>query len=147
MIDIRHSSSSTVAKCDNRITVVLFAALAFVVWDTNYLQSLFPSKDRTDQVLLADSVLLIKSPEMSVEQQYTASSPVLDEIADQRGIKFRVIDDAPGEISGAPEWIQELFLKHEKDSPCIAVLGKSGESKSYNAPSSVSEFRERIGAK
>jgi hypothetical protein len=106
----------------------LFAALAFVVWDTNYLQKLFPSKDRTDQVLSADAVLLIKSPEMSVEQQYTASSPVLDEIADERGIKFRVID-------------------HEKDSPCIAVLGKSGESKSYNAPSSISEFRERIGAR
>jgi hypothetical protein len=101
----------------------LFAALAFVVWDTNYLQKLFPSKDRTDQVLSADAVLLIKSPEMSVEQQYTASSPVLDEIADERGIKY------------------------EKDSPCIAVLGKSGESKSYNAPSSISEFRERIGAR
>ena len=147
MIDIRSSPSATGSSYDNRIPIVLLAALAFVVWDSGYLNKWFPSKDRADQVLSATSVLLIKSPDMTVDQQYTASSPVLDEIADQRGIKFRVIDDAPGEISGSPEWLQKLFLKYESKSPCMAVMDDSGNSKSFEAPSSVADFRERIGAK
>ncbi len=147
MIDIRSSPSAAGSSCDNRVSVVLLAALAFVAWDSGYLHKWFPSKDRADQVLSATSVLLIKSPDMTVDQQYTASSPVLDEIADQRGIKFRVIDDAPGEISGSPEWLQKLFLKYESKSPCIAVMDDSGNSKSFEAPSSVADFRERIGAK
>ncbi len=147
MIDIRSSPSATGSSCDNRIPVVLLAALAFVAWDSGYLNKWFPSKDRADQVLPATSVLLIKSPDMTVDQKYTASSPVLDEIADQRGIKFRVIDDAPGEISEAPEWLQKLFLRYESKSPCIAVMDDSGNSKSFDAPSSVSEFRRRVGAK
>lgn len=147
MIDIRSSPSATNSSCDNRVSVVLLAALAFVAWDSGYLNKWFPSKDRADQVLSATSVLIIKSPDMTVDQQYTASSPVLDEIADQRGIKFRVIDDAPGEISGSPEWLQKLFLKYESKSPCMAVMDDSGNSKSFEAPSSVADFRERIGAK
>ncbi len=147
MIDIRSSSNATGSSCHNRFSVVLLAALAFVAWDSDYLSKWFPSKDRTDQVLSATSVLLIKSPDMTVDQKYTASSPVLDEIADQRGIKFRVIDDAPGEISEAPEWLQKLFLRYESKSPCIAVMDDSGNSKSFDAPSSVSEFRRRVGAK
>ena len=147
MIDIRSPRSASASRDDNRFSVVLLAALAFVVWDSGYLNKWFPSNDRTDQVLSATAVLLIKSPDMTVEQQYTASSPVLDEIADQRGIKFRVIDDAPGEISGSPDWIQKLFLKYESKSPCIAVMDASGNSKSFDAPLSVAQFRERIGAK
>ena len=147
MIDIRSPRSASASRDDNRFSVVLLAALAFVVWDSGYLNKWFPSKDRTDQVLSATAVLLIKSPDMTVEQQYTASSPVLDEIADQRGIKFRVIDDAPGEISGSPDWIQKLFLKYESKSPCIAVMDASGNSKSFDVPLSVAQFRERIGAK
>ncbi len=147
MIDIRHSSSSTAKQCDNRISVVLFAALAFVAWDSGYYKKWLPSEDREDQVSSVQAVLIIKSPEMTVEQQYTASSPVLDEIADQRGIKFRVIEDAPGKISGAPEWLQKLFLEHESESPCIAVMGQGGKTKSFDAPSSIDEFRKRIGAK
>ncbi len=147
MIDITSSPTATGSSCYNRFSAVLLAALSFVVWDSGYLNKWFPSKDRTDQVLSATSVLLIKSPDMTVDQKYTASSPVLDEIADQRGIKFRVIDDAPGEISGAPEWLQKLFLKYESKSPCIAVMDESGNSKSFDAPSSVADFRERIGAK
>ena len=147
MIDIRSPRSAPASHDDNRFSVVLLAALAFVVWDSGYLNKWFPSNDRTDQVLSATAVLLIKSPDMTVEQQYTASSPVLDEIADQRGIKFRVIDDAPGEISGSPDWIQKLFLKYESKSPCIAVMDASGNSKSFDAPLSVAQFRERIGAK
>ena len=136
MIDIRSSPSATGSSYDNRIPIVLLAALAFVVWDSGYLNKWFPSKDRADQVLSATSVLLIKSPDMTVDQQYTASSPVLDEI-----------DDAPGEISGSPEWLQKLFLKYESKSPCMAVMDDSGNSKSFEAPSSVADFRERIGAK
>ncbi len=147
MIDIRSSPSADVCSCDSRVPVVLLAALAFVVWDSGYLSKWFPSEDRTDQVVSATSVLLIKSPDMTVDQQYTASSPVLDEIADQRGIKFRVIDDAPGEISGSPEWLQKLFLRYESKSPCIAVMDASGNSTSFDAPSSVADFRKRIGAK
>ena len=147
MIDIRSSPSADVCSCDSRVPVVLLAALAFVVWDSGYLGKRFPSEDRTDQVVSATSVLLIKSPDMTVDQQYTASSPVLDEIADQRGIKFRVIDDAPGEISGSPEWLQKLFLRYESKSPCIAVMDASGNSTSFDAPSSVADFRKRIGAK
>ena len=147
MIDIRSSPSADVCSCDSRVPVVLLAALAFVVWDSGYLSKWFPSEDRTDQVVSATSVLLIKSPDMTVDQQYTASSPVLDEIADQRGIKFRVIDDAPGEISGSPEWLQKLFLQYESKSPCIAVMDASGNSTSFDAPSSVADFRKRIGAK
>ena len=146
-MDIRSSSGADVCSCDSRVPAVLLAALAFVVWDSGYLSKWFPSQDRTDQVVSATAVLLIKSPDMTVDQQYTASSPVLDEIADQRGIKFRVIDDAPGEISGSPEWLQKLFLRYESKSPCIAVMDASGNSTSFDAPSSVADFRKRIGAK
>jgi hypothetical protein len=147
VIDIRSSPSTADCPSDNRVSIVLFATLAFVTWDSGYLGKWFPSQDRTDQAVSATAVLLIKSPDMTVDQQYTASSPVLDEIADQRGIKFRVIDDAPGEISGSPDWLQSLFLKYESKSPCIAIMDASGNSKSFDAPSSVSEFRKRIGAK
>ena len=146
MIDIEKRSSAP-SQQESKLPVMLFAALCFVVWDSGYYRKWLPSQDREKQSIEVSAALLIKSPEMTVDQQYTASSPVLDEIADQRGIKFRVIDDAPGEISGAPEWLQKLFLKHEKDSPCLAVVDADGKSKSLDAPSSVSEFRERIGAK
>lgn len=126
---------------------MLFAALCFVVWDSGYYRKWLPSQEREDQAIEVSAALLIKSPDMTVDQQYTASSPVLDEIADQRGIKFRVIDDASGEISGSPEWLQDLFLKHEKDSPCLAVVDANGKSKSLDAPDSVSDFRRKIGAK
>ena len=147
MIDIRSSPSTADCPSDNRVSIVLFAALAFVAWDSGYLSKWFPSQDRTDQVVSATAVLLIKSPDMTVDQQYTASSPVLDEIADQRGIDFRVIDDSPGEISGSPEWLKKLFLRYESKSPCIAVMDASGNSTSFDAPSSVADFRKRIGAK
>ena len=146
MIDIQAKQTAP-SKQDSKLPVMLFAALCFVVWDSGYYKKWFPSQDREEQAIKVSAALLIKSPEMTADQQYTASSPVLDEIADQRGIKFRVIDDVPGEISGAPQWLQELFLKHEKDSPCLAVVDVSGKSKSLDAPSSVSEFRERIGAR
>ena len=146
MIDIQAKQTAP-PKQDSKLPVMLFAALCFVVWDSGYYKKWLPSQSREDQSISVSSALLIKSPEMTVNQQYTASSPVLDEIADQRGINFRVIDDAPGEISGSPQWLQELFLKYESNSPCLAVIDLSGNSKSFDAPSSVSEFRERIGAK
>jgi len=146
MIDIRKTSSPAVEQ-ESKLPVILLAALCFVVWDSGYYKKWFPSQDREEQAIEVSSALLIKSPDMTVDQQYTASSPVLDEIADQRGIQFRVIDDAPGEISGAPEWLQKLFLKYESESPCIAVMSKSGKAKFYDAPSSVAEFRERINAR
>jgi hypothetical protein len=146
MIDIKKISSAP-SQQDSKLPVMLFAALCFVVWDSGYYKKWFPSQDRDQQVSDVSAALLIKSPEMTVDQQYTASSPVLDEIADQRGIKFRVIDDAPGEVSGAPEWIQELFLKYETNSPCLAVVDVDGKSKYLQAPSSVSDFRRKIGAK
>ncbi len=145
MIDIQAKQTAP-SKQDSKLPVMLFAALCFVVWDSGYYKKWFPSQDRDQQVSDVSAALLIKSPEMTVDQQYTASSPVLDEIADQRGIKFRVIDDAPGEISGSPEWLQKLFLKYESKSPCIAVMDESGNSNSFDAPSSVADFRERIGA-
>lgn len=146
MIDIQKKSSAP-SQQESKLPVMLFAALCFVVWDSGYYKKWLPSQDREEQAIEVSSALLIKSPEMTVDQQYTASSPVLDEIADQRGIKFRVIDDAPGEISGAPEWLQKLFLEHESESPCIAVMDESGNSRSFEAPSSVADFRERIGAR
>ncbi len=146
MIDIQAKQTAT-AKQDSKLPVMLFAALCFVVWDSGYYKKWLPSQDREEKAIEVSAVLLIKSPEMTVDQQYTASSPVLDEIADQRGIKFRVIDDAPGEISGSPDWLQKLFLKYESKSPCIAVMDGSGNSKSFDAPSSVADFRKRIGAK
>lgn len=126
---------------------VLFAALAFVVWDSGYYKKWLPSEDREDQVSSVEAALLIKSTKMTDDQKYIASSPVLDEIADERGIKFRVIDSEPGKISGSPDWLQQLFLKYDSKSPCIAVMGQSGKTMFYDAPSSVSEFRKRIGAK
>lgn len=146
MIDIQKRSSAP-SQQESKLPVMLFAALCFVVWDSGYYKKWLPSQDRENQSIEVTAALLIKSPEMTVDQQYTSSSPVLDEIADQRGIKFRVIDDAPGEISGAPQWLQELFLKHEKDSPCLAVVDADGKSKSLDAPDSVSDFRRKIGAK
>lgn len=146
MIDIEKRSSAP-SQQESKLPVMLFAALCFVVWDSGYYKKWLPSQDRENQSIEVTAALLIKSPEMTVDQQYTSSSPVLDEIADQRGIKFRVIDDAPGEISGSPEWLQKLFLKYESKSPCIAVMDDSGNSKSFEAPSSVADFRERIGAK
>ena len=127
--------------------MVLFAALVFVVWDSNYIEKWIPSGERSDSVLRVNAALIIKSEGMTDDQKYTANSPVLDEIADQRGIKFRVISDKPSQISESPEWIQELFLKYESESPCLAVIGKAGETKIFPSPSSVSEFRKRIGAK
>jgi len=146
MIDIEKRSSAPPQQ-ESKLPVMLFAALCFVVWDPGYYKKWLPSQDREEQSIQVSAALLIKSPEMTVDQQYTSSSPVLDEIADQRGIKFRVIDDAPGEISGSPEWLQKLFLKYESKSPCIAVMDESGNSRSFDAPSSVADFRERIGAK
>jgi len=146
MIDIEKRSSAPPQQ-ESKLPVMLFAALCFVVWDSGYYKKWLPSQDREEQSIQVSAALLIKSPEMTVDQQYTSSSPVLDEIADQRGIKFRVIDDAPGEISGSPEWLQKLFLKYESKSPCIAVMDESGNSRSFDAPSSVADFRERIGAK
>ena len=147
MIDIKPDPVFSTGVCDSRISIALFAALAFVIWDSAYMEKWFPSNDRENETVSANAALLIKSPEMTIQQQYTASSPVLDEIADQRGIKFRVIDDAPGEISGAPDWLQKLFLEHERKSPCLAIVDSRGGRKSYPAPSSVSEIRKRIGAK
>lgn len=146
MIDIKAKSSVPLQK-ESKLPVVLFAALCFVVWDSGYYKKWLPSQDRDQPVTDITAALLIKSSGMTVDQQYTASSPVLDEIADQRGIKFRVIDNAPGEISGAPQWIQELFLKYETNSPCLAVVDVDGKSKYLKAPSSVSDFRSKIGAK
>ena len=146
MIDIK-KTSSPIVKQESKLPVMLVAALCFVVWDSGYYKKWLPSQDREKQSIEVSAALLIKSPEMTVDQQYTASSPVLDEIADQRGIKFRVIDDAPGEISKSPEWLQKLFLRYESKSPCIAVMDASGNSESFDAPSSVADFRERVGAK
>ena len=146
MIDIKKTSSPIVQQ-ESKLPVMLVAALCFVVWDSGYYKKWLPSQDREKQSIEVSAALLIKSPEMTVDQQYTASSPVLDEIADQRGIKFRVIDDAPGEISGSPDWLQKLFLRYESKSPCIAVMDASGNSESFDAPSSVADFRERVGAK
>jgi len=146
MIDIQKRSSAP-PQNESKLPAMLVAALCFVVWDSGYYKKWLPSQDREKQSIEVSAALLIKSPEMTVDQQYTASSPVLDEIADQRGINFRVIDDAPGEISGSPQWLQKLFLRYESKSPCIAVMDASGKSKSFDAPLSVAEFRERIGAK
>jgi len=146
MIDIKKTSSPIVQQ-ESKLPVMLVAALCFVVWDSGYYKKWLPSQDREKQSIEVSAALLIKSPEMTVDQQYTASSPVLDEIADQRGIKFRVIDDAPGEISKSPEWLQKLFLRYESKSPCIAVMDASGNSESFDAPSSVADFRERVCAK
>lgn len=146
MIDIRSAPAPAQAS-PGRVPVLLFAILAFVVWDSGYMQKWIPSQERENDRLTAASVLLIKSSSMSTEQQYTASSPVLDEVADQRGIDFRVIDESPGELKDAPGWIKELFLRHEGESPCLVVADANGKQQVFPAPSSVSEFRSRIGAK
>ncbi len=147
MIDIGQTPDCCSQHRSNRTSVVLFAALVFVAWDSNYIQKWLPSGERSDSVLQTTAALLIKSEDMTVDQKYTANSPVLDEIADQRGIKFRVISDKPGKLSESPEWIQELFLECESQTPCLAVVGKAGKTKTFPPPSSVSEFRKRIGAK
>jgi len=146
MIDIEKRSSAP-SQQESKLPLMLFAALCFVVWDSGYYKKWLPSQDREEQSIKVSAALLIKSPEMTINQQYTAASPVLDEIADQRGIKFRVIDDEPGEISESPQWLQELFLKYESNSPCLAVIDASGKSKSLDPPSSVADFRQKIGAK
>lgn len=147
MIDIGQTPDCCSQHSGSRASVVLFAALVFVVWDSNYIEKWLPSGERSDSVLQATAALLIKSQDMTADQKYTANSPVLDEIADQRGIKFRVISDKPGKLSESPEWIQKLFLECESQSPCLAVVGDAGKVKTFPPPSSVSEFRKRIGAK
>jgi len=81
MIDIKKTSSPIVQQ-ESKLPVMLVAALCFVVWDSGYYKKWLPSQDREKQSIEVSAALLIKSPEMTVDQQYTASSPVLDEIAD-----------------------------------------------------------------
>lgn len=147
MIDIRRSSEPQQPSGSNARSVLLFAALCFVVWDSGYLSTLIDRYAREEVSTEVDSVLLIKCESMTDDQKYTAASPVLDELADRCGINFRVVDSEPGDLAGSPMWLQELFAQHRKESPCIAVLYLDGRSEVFRAPESVSDFRNRIGAR
>ena len=145
MIDIRASKS--VKQKTNKLPAVLFAALCFVVWDSGYYKNWIATGPRDKVAGNVTAALLIKAQSMTNDQKYTANSPVIDEIADQRNVLFRVIDEQPGELSGAPDWLKKLFLSNESNAPCLAVLTDSGKQVCFEPPSSVAEFRERIGAK
>ena len=146
LIDILKTEQQS-QRSSNTGGFALIAVVAFIAWQSGYLDSLFPRTDREKRPVTASAVLLIKSSSMTSDQQYTANSPVLDEIADQRGIKFRVLDDNADDLSRAPGWVQQLFLENEKHAPCLALIDESGKKHRHDAPSSVSEFRERVGAK
>lgn len=146
MIDIRRSSDESFSRSNPR-GVLLLVALCFVVWDSGYLSTLISRYNRVDQSSDVDAVLLIKCDDMTDDQKYTAASPVLDEIADRCGINFRVISSDPGDLSASPMWVQELFAQHRKQSPCLAVLYLDDNSEVYPAPESVSDFKNRLGAR
>ncbi len=145
MIDIHRSEARKDIEGNSRC-VLLFIVLCFVVWDSGYLSSLIDRRSRDELSTTVKAGLLIKCDLMSDDQKYTASSPVLDEIADRSGVRFRVIPRKPGDLSGSPIWIKKLFDDYGEESPCLAVSYSDGTSKVFPAPSSVSEFTVRIGA-
>lgn len=145
MIDIAKAASPA-PKQNNLLVVVLLAALAFLIWDSDWLLRFKP--DRDDQVVTGQvaNVLLIKSLEgMTADQAQVAASVVPDEICDQRGIGFRTLwQDA--DIQNADEWVRQLFGFYADDAPCMATMDKRGNRKMQPLPSSIAEFRKVIGA-
>ncbi len=145
MIDIRRSSKTSLPDSNAR-SVFLLVVLCFVVWDSGYLSTLLSRYNRDEVNSEVQCALLIKCDGMSDEQKYTASSPVLDELADRCQVSLRVVSREPGDVSDSPIWIQELLRDYASESPCLALRYFDGRSEVYPAPKSVSEFRGRIGA-
>lgn len=140
--DTNRKNDSGNARC-----VLLFAFLCFVVWDSGYVSVLLDRYSSDKQEAAVSRAMIIKSEEMSDDQLYTCSSPVLDELADRSGVSFRVLSCKPGSLSAAPEWIRSLFSQYSDEAPCLALEYRDGHRKRFDAPSTISEFRERIGAK
>ena len=146
MIDIAKAASPA-PKQNNFLVVVLLAALAFLIWDSNWLGRFWP--DRDDQVVTGQvtNVPLIKCiNEMTQEQAQVAASVVPDEICDQRNIKFRSLWTT-ADIQNADEWVRQLFSFYKDNAPCLATIDVDGNRSVQEMPASISQFRKLIGAK
>lgn len=145
MIDIAKTASPA-PKRDSRLVIVLLAALAFIVWDSGWLMKFVPDRERDQVASEVENVLIIKKLDgMTVEQAQVAASPVPDEICDQRGIGYRAVwQDA--DIKNADEWVRQLFGFYRDEAPCLATMDKHGNRKKHELPSSISEFRQLVGA-
>ena len=145
MIDIAKTASSA-PKQNNLLVVVLLAALAFLIWDSDWLSRFKP--DRDDQVVTGQvtNVLIIKCNEMTQEQAQVAASVVPDEICDQRNIKFRSLWTT-ADIQNADEWVKQLFSFYKDNAPCLATIDVYGNRSVQEMPASISQFRKLIGAK
>ena len=146
MIDIL-ASPRTVQKPSSKLPAILFAVLCFVIWDSGYYKKWISDDSRNEPSKQARAALLIKTHTMTSEQKHIANSPVIDEIADERNVLVRVIDSDPGDMTQAPSWVKELFASNQGNAPCLAIINIDGKKVRYDAPSSISEFRNRIGAK
>lgn len=146
MIDISPDTNRKIESSNARC-VLLFAVLCFVVWDSNYISVLVDRYSSGKQSSVVSRAMIIKSEKMSDDQLYTCSSPVLDELADRSGVSFRVLSCKPGNLSAAPEWIRSLFSEYSSTAPCLALEYSNGHREKFEAPSTISEFRERIGVK
>ena len=131
----------------NLPAIVLAALLAFVIWKSGAWDSLTPDKEREQVPSKVAGVLVIKSDAMTVDQAQVANSAVIDEICDQRGIKFRALWAEAGDLSNADEWVRQLHSFYSDDAPCLATIDAAGNRKRHDMPTSISEFRRLVGAK
>ena len=146
MIDIAKTASPA-PKRDSRLGIVLLAALAFIVWDSGWLMKFVPDRERDQVDGEVENVLIIKKLDgMTVEQAQVAASPVPDEICDQRGIGYRAVWQDT-DIKNADEWVRQLFGFYRDEAPCLATIDKHGNRKKHELPSSISEFRQLVGAR
>jgi len=146
VIDIAKTASPA-PKRDSRLVIVLLAALAFIVWDSGWLMKFVPDRERDQVDGEVENVLIIKKLDgMTVEQAQVAASPVPDEICDQRGIGYRAVWQDT-DIKNADEWVRQLFGFYRDEAPCLATIDKHGNRKKHELPSSISEFRQLVGAR
>jgi len=146
VIDIAKTASPA-PKRDSRLVIVLLAALAFIVWDSGWFMKFVPDRERDQVDGEVENVLIIKKLDgMTVEQAQVAASPVPDEICDQRGIGYRAVWQDT-DIKNADEWVRQLFGFYRDEAPCLATIDKHGNRKKHELPSSISEFRQLVGAR
>ena len=146
MIDIGRDPNYKASKTNGRC-ILLFLFLCFVVWDSGYLRTILDRYSRNPKASSVSSALIIKSKDMTDDQLYTCASPVLDEIADASRVLFRVVSCNANDFSSSPEWVREHFIEYQSKAPCLVIGYSEGQTKSFDPPSSISEFKERIGAK
>lgn len=146
MIDIR---SGAARKQDGYSTrsVLLLLALCFVSWDAGYFGILLERYIRKTSDGSVTHALIVTCDSMNADQQYTVSSPILDEIADRAQIKFRIVEEEPGSLANAADWIKSLHHSAVKQAPCMILRKDDASNLIVPIPASVAEFKDRLGIK